>query len=159
LDFNGSSNVMNIASGFGQVPYSIYVVIEPDTISGTDLIVHGGSTGVSDWSFFLNAGTPTFFSSSASATSSALSAGTAYLLRNRITSVGGWNSMRAGGINGTSILTTTSPYTNLEIGNTNTGSNFFDGKLGEIIFVGSPIGAGFDNLVRTYLASKWGVTA
>lgn len=161
LDFDGGSDVLSL-TGFNQPAICVYAVIEPDTISGTDLIVHSGTTGSDDWSFYLNAGTPTFFGGGSSATCTALSAGTLVLMRSWAIGVGsnGWAfKMRANGNQGAAALSGVKIYTGLQVGNTDTGSNFYDGKIGEVVLVAQGLSAGTDSDLRSYLANKWAVTA
>jgi len=158
LDFDGGDGLQK-ASGVIPAPLAIYVVVEPDTVSGTDLIFHGGTAGVADWSFFLSDGVPSFFGGSGTVSSGSLSAGTAVLLRNRHGSGGAFNQMWTAGAEGTAAATGGTAYGNVEIGANDAIANCFDGKIAEVIFVGVPVGGPTDVAIREYLADKWGVTA
>jgi hypothetical protein len=158
LDFDGGDVLAKSSSFYGSAN-GIYVVLEPDTVSGTDLIVHSGAAGVADWSFFLNGGVPSFFGGSGSVTSGTLSTGVPVLLAFRLGSLGGFARIRNNGTYGGGAVPGTPGYANLEIGADNSPTNFFDGKIAEVILVGSIVGGGHDSDIRSYLAAKWGVTA
>lgn len=179
LDFDGTDDSLSLSSGVrGEVPYAGYAVYEPDSVTGTHMILTTDSAGAfpDTTTFIYTEGTQARWFHSHSHAGNvdavggvALAIGTPVLFCGKTGPTSLHDDFYAGGL---SIARSGGSWGALARAGMPDGSRafylgvsgaqsagFYNGKLGEIILLDRPPTGREDIAIREYLADKWGVTA
>ncbi len=160
LDFDGTNDQLRKTSGVKMSAGAGYIVVEPDSVTGTQVILKGQANTLT----INTIGADAKFSISQDAAqdtiAGAMVIGTPVLMRVRSLGGLGRNSrVGATETDGSNENATQRASTEINVStNAGGGTLFFNGKIAEILVAerADPI---TDLALRNYLANKWGVTA
>ncbi len=172
--FSGTKYMSNPQNGFpfGSTGRTIFIVLNPSTLNSVQYIFsYGDPTGtgtLSGWEITNVIVSQRFFFDArnvyAGGTTTTLTTATNYLLESNYTAASNINTV-ALKVNGVSQSLTSAAGTpnttntgNCYIGSYSTaGSSLFTGDVFEILFYNRSLTASETNIIRLYLANKWGI--